>query len=440
MNEPTLVTQTFNWLLIGLLIVLWVRDYRSFPSLARKFLYLGPFLPLVSLLNHNVDNDRWGDATRVTTIYVTLGLLLLSLLVWRARGARLRLGAAEVFLLLYAGLCLLQIPGSKASSWALWSWSWSVPGYLLFLMAGRASSREEFYRDKLPAWAFFCFAGISLGLVAFGLLTGRADQLFHTRNFGSIYASTAMLMYVTLIAGVCWRLVRESASWTLVFLLVTCVCLVLSLSRTASGVLGVYLAMMFTSGWIYFRRALTAMLLISAILLGAFLMVRDRYNLDYQLLAAWSERFRAGDYGQAYGEARTLRENKFAGFRQELWRVEPWHGAGFGTFRLFSDYTDAHDLLVTEAFENSLLAAGFLALAFSIPSVVRALLNPDLRGIAISMLGFIALGQLTGAMLSYRAAGAYYSPYLGWMLFYLVGFVNGQLAFRKRDHVDQSPA
>ncbi len=406
-----MATPLFNLFVIALLLLLWLRDHRSFPRLARKFLYIGPFLPLASLLNHNVDHDHWGDGLRVAAIYVALTLLLLSLLVWQASTRKLRLGAAGHFLILYAVLSAAQIPGSKDAGWALWSWSWSVPGYVLFLVAGRASSPEEFYQDKLPLWAFFGFTGVSLALVAIGLLTGRVDQLFHTRNLGSIYASTAMLMYVTLAAGVCWALARQSRILIFLLLLTTCVCLVLSLSRTASGVMAIYLAVMFTSGWTYVRRSLAALVLISAILLGGFFVVRDRFNLDYQLLDAWSERFRGGDYAQAYGDARALRESKFANFRRRLWRIGPWHGEGFGTFRLFSDYTDAHDLLVTEAFENSLLAAGFLVLAYSLQAVSRALFHPDLRGIAFSLLGFVALGQLTGAMLSYRAEGAYYSPY-----------------------------
>jgi len=355
------------------------------------------------------------------------------LLVWRVRGAAVRLGSAELFLLIYAGLCAAQVPGSPNPLWSLWAWSWSVPGYLLFLMAGRATSYELFYADKLPVWAFLGFTGISLALVATGLVTGRVDQLFHTRNLGSIYASTAMLMFVALFVGPCWRLVRHSLAWSFTFLLVSTVCMVVSLSRTAIGALAMYAATMFTGSWAQIRRGALASVFVLASLAGAFLLVQERLDLDYQLLDAWSERWRGGDYSQAYGDARYWRESKFAPFRRQIWHTEPWRGHGFGVFRYFSEYTDAHDLLVTEAFENSLLATLFLVLSYSLPIVIRALFIAELRGLALSVLGFIVLGQLTGAMLSYRAEGCYYTPYPGWVLFYLVGFISGQLRLRGQD-------
>lgn len=79
---------------------------------------MAPFLPLVSLLNHNLDQDRWDTATRVVPMYVALIFLLLSLLVWRARGAASPWGSAEIFVLLYIGFSAAQIPGSLDPAWA----------------------------------------------------------------------------------------------------------------------------------------------------------------------------------------------------------------------------------------------------------------------------------------------------------------------------------
>jgi hypothetical protein len=47
---------------------------------------MAPFLPLASLLNHNLDHDRWGGA--------------------------------EIFVLLYIGFPAAQIPGSLDPAWA----------------------------------------------------------------------------------------------------------------------------------------------------------------------------------------------------------------------------------------------------------------------------------------------------------------------------------
>lgn len=82
-----MATQLSVLFLISVIAVVWMRNYKSFPRLARKVLCMAPFLLLVSSLNHNLDQDRWDTATRVVPMYVALIFLLLSLLVWRARGA-----------------------------------------------------------------------------------------------------------------------------------------------------------------------------------------------------------------------------------------------------------------------------------------------------------------------------------------------------------------
>jgi hypothetical protein len=407
-----------------------MRDYKSFPRLARKLLCMAPFLPLVSLLNHNLDHDRWGTATRVVPMYLLLILLLLSLLVWRARGAALRWGSAELFVLLYIGFCAAQIPGSLDPAWTLCSWSWSVPGYLLFLMAGRATSSGEFCRDRSPVWTLLGFAGISVALIMTGLVTGRADDLFHTRNFGSIYASNALLLFLTLFVSLCWVTVRTSVPWSFTILLVSVLCMLLSLSRTATLTLVVYLLVAFTGSRRYLKRAVLASILVLVTLGAGLVLAGKRLDLDVQLFDAWSYRFYGGDFSGAYSAARELRDNKFSYFQDQVWRGVPWHGQGYGTFRHFSDYTDAHNLLVTEAFENSLLAALFLVLAYSLPKLIRALFLAELRPVALSVLGFIVLGQVTGGMLAFRAEGSYYTAYPGWTLFYLVGFLSGQLRLR----------
>lgn len=438
-----MATQLSLLFFLSALVAVWMRDYKSFPRLARKLLCIAPFLPLVSLLNHNLDQDHWGTATRVVPMYVLLVLLLLSLIVWRARGAALRWGTAEIFVLLYIGFCAAQIPGSLDRAWTLCSWSWSVPGYLLFLMAGRATRSEEFRRDRAPVWTLLGFAGISVALIMTGLVTGRADDLFHTRNFGSIYASNALLLFLTVFAGLCWVTVRSSLFWSFTILLVSVLCMLLSLSRTATLTLAVYLLVAFTGSRRYLKRAVLASILVLVTLGAGLVLAGKRLDLDVQLFDAWSYRFYGGDFSGAYSSARDLRDTKFAYFQSQIWRDVPWHGQGYGTFRHFSDYTDAHNLLVTEAFENSLVAGLFLVLAFSFPQVIRALLVAELRPVALSVLGFILLGQITGGMLAFRAEGSYYTAYPGWTLFYLVGFLSGQLRLRRhraRAVIPRSPA
>lgn len=438
-----MATQLSVLFLIGALAVVWMRNYKSFPRLARRLLCIAPFLPLVSLLNHNLDHDRWGTVTRVVPMYVALILLLLSLLVWRARGAALRWGGAEIFVLLYIGFSAAQIPGSLDPVWALCSWSWSAPGYLLFLMAGRATGSEEFGRDRWPAWTLLGFAGISVALIVTGLVTGRADDLFHTRNFGSIYASNGVLLFLTVFVGLCWVTVRRSVPWSFAILSVSVLCMLLSLSRTATLTLAVYLVVVFTGHRQDWKRAVLASTLVLATMGLGLAITEKRFALNTQLFEVWSDRFYGGDFIGAYSSARELRDTKFSYFHDEIWHDLPWHGQGYGTFRHFSDYTDAHNLLVTEAFENSLLATLFLVLACSFPTLIRALFVAELRPVALSALGFILLAQITGGMLAFRAEGSYYTAYPGWTLFYLVGFLSGQLRLlphRARVLIPPAPA
>jgi hypothetical protein len=423
---------------IAALVALWLRDHRTFPVLARKFLCIAPFLPIVSLLNHNLDHDKWGAAPRVLPMYVTLALLGVSLLIWRARGAAWRWGSEEICLLLYLVFCALQIPGSPDPAWSLSAWSWSAPGYLLFLMAGRATTGKEFFADKFPLFALLGFTGVSLALIVTGLVTGRAAELFNTRNFGSIYASNAMLLFLVLFVSLCWPLVRASLGWSFALLLVSLVCLLASLSRSAIAVVPVYLAAALPRSRAQWTRSALAVTLVCATLAAGLFFAARRVDLNAQLFDAWSARWYDGDYAGAYRGARQLRDTKFSYFHEEIWRDAPWHGQGYGSFRHFSEYTDAHDLLVTEAFENSLLATIFLVLAFSLPRVIRALFITELRPIAASILGFLFLGQVTGGMLAFRAAGHYYTAYTGWTLFYLVGFLSAQLRLRGQSRVASS--
>src|SRR5258708_19425104 len=110
-------------------------------------------------------------------MYVGLGLLGLSFLLWRARGAALRLGSEEIFVLLYIGFCAAQIPGSPDPAWSLGAWSWSAPGYLLFLMAGRATTRKELFGAKFPVFPLLGFTAVSLPLIVTALAPARPHDL-----------------------------------------------------------------------------------------------------------------------------------------------------------------------------------------------------------------------------------------------------------------------
>jgi len=418
---------------MGLLGLVWMRGYKSFPVLARQFLCIAPFLPVVSVLDHNLDHDSSSSAAKVAPIYVALLLLFLCLLIWRARGATIRIGGAEVFLAMYILFSAAQIPASADPVWSLCAWSWSVPGYLLFLMAGRATSETQIAADRLPAWTMLGFCAISVGFIAIGVIQGRAATIFYTRNFGSIYASTALLAFLALFIGPAWVAIRRSAMWSFIIFLVSAMGMLFSISRTAASVVPVYLLVLSAGSRKQLRRATLAVAMVVVSLGLGVWYAGEQLHVDAVFFGDWVSRF------ENFTVARDSREAKFSGFRESMFRDVPWHGQGMGTFLHYSNYGDAHNILVTEGFENSAVAALFLLLAFSPLKCIRALFDRELRPFAASILGFLFIGHTTGAMLSYRSEGYYYSAFPGWTLFYLIGYVLGRLRERSQTCIEGVP-
>jgi hypothetical protein len=402
---------------------LWVRFHGSFPVLALKYLCVAPFLPLIGVFNHNIDHDRFEAPVMLFPVYLLLGLLCLSLLEWSRALKHLRLGSAEMFLGLYALLTLLQIPLSTNPIWSLSTWTWSVPGYFLFLIAGRVTSVDDLSSTRGPFFAVLGFIGVNLGLIAFGLRTGRAETLFLTRNFGSFYASTAMLLFLSLFAGIAWLGVARSRVWRMVFLLVSAVAMVFSLSRTALLVLPEYASFLINRARRQRRGRLTvALFTVAAVLVGYFLL--NRSGLGTELALTWDQRFSGWRVWESFLDAQAARSEEFADYHRRAFSETLVLGWGFGTFRFFSNYGDAHNLFITEALENGLLAAVVLLLSFSIPRAAAALRDKSLRPIGASVLTFIAIALMTGGMLSNRSPGQYYSALPGWALFFLIGCLN----------------
>jgi hypothetical protein len=414
---------------ITLSVLLWTRLHGDFPSLALWYLWLAPFLPLVSLLNHNLDEDRYGSFVRLLPIYVVLALLFLSLYEWCRYRSKLQMGVEELFLALYILISLLQIPLSVDPVWALCAWSWSVPGYLLFLIAGRATRIEDLLKNRYALWTVVGFIGINIGLIVYGLMTERTDNLFYTRNFGSIYASTAMLAFLVLYSGVAWLVVRPSILWSYVFFITSAVAIGLSLSRTALLAVAVYIAHVLTPSRRFPKRGIIAVTLVIFTFGVSIIIIGQYFDLNTLMFSSWAQRFDDGSVLQAFTDAREYRVSLFDDIREQLTNENPVLGKGFAMFHEYSIYTDAHDLFVTEAFENSLIGAVSLFFAFGIPRAFWALTNYQLRPLAVSILGFLFLLQLTGGMLSYRAFDMYYSAYPGWMLFFLIGCLAN--AFRR---------
>jgi hypothetical protein len=267
------------------------------------------------------------------------------------------------------------------------------------------------------------FIAIQVSLITFGLLTGKATDLVQTRNFGSVWAGNTMLAFLILFGGLAWLAIRGSSALVYAFLAASLVGMVLSLSRSALMVIAAYLAFLTVPMSAKRGRILVAAAIAFGTLGVAFVLLRQRLDLDTQLLGNWLVRFQGGDVVGAIGAASAGRQDEFAGFAEALFRTNVFFGTGFGTFKSFSIYSDAHNLLLTEAFENSVVSACFVLLAFGLPRAAIAVLSPRLRSIGVSILGFFVLAEITGGMLSYRSWDNYYAVYPGWTLFFMVGLL-----------------
>jgi uncharacterized membrane protein YqjE len=404
----------------GWLGFLYLRHHASFPVLARAYLWIAPFLPLVGLLNHNIDRDRFSAPVMLFPMYVLIVLLACSLIEWSRALRFLRPGTAETFLGLYALMTILQVPFSIDPLWSLSAWTWSVPGYGLFLLAGRFTTRETLADTRGPFIAIAGFIGVNMSLIAYGLLTGRADSLFLTRNFGSFYASTAMLLFLSLFAGLAWYGIAYSRLHRSLFFLGSLLALAFSFSRTALMMLPLYAVFVRDRS----RRALAGRARVALLtLLGAVAAywALSQSEMATELARTWDQRFSGWQLWESFTDASRVRSEEFSVYRERIRNETLLVGWGFGTFRYFSQYADAHNLFVTEAFENGLLAAVVLLLSFSIPLAVWALRDRARRPLAASILTFLLIAHLTGGMLSNRAPGQYYSALPGWALFFLIG-------------------
>lgn len=416
------------------LAVLWERSRGNYPRLALQYLCIAPFLPLISLFNHNIDGDRFGFLVPTAPIYTALALLALSLYGWKLRGGRIRLGRHGVYLLIYSMLSLAQVPFSVDPKWSLVAWSFSVPGYALFLIAGRATTIELLVANRrILLLTLIGFVGINLSLIAFGLSTGKATDLFGTRNFGSVFASNSTLAFLMVYGSIVWVAVSGSRTSIWAFSVTMLLGVLVSLSKTALMVLVLYIAFVASAARarsqpVRSRRRQVVPIGGALLTLGvAFVLLRHRLSLDAQLVANWTRRLGGNALSTNSIE---VRQAEFAQYASAVRNDNPGYGKGFGTFDHFSIYTDAHNLFITEAFENSLLAAVFLFLAFGLPLTLRSLRAGQIRPFGLSVLGFLAIGQLTGAMLSYRSVVSYYAVYQGWALFLIVGVMAKWLGSR----------
>ena len=307
-----------------------------------------------------------------------------------------------------------------------------MPGCLLFLIAGQLSSVDDVTRDGKMVYVVLGFLSINLSLVAFGLLTGRATDVFHTRNFGSCFASNAVLLFLTIYSGLGWLHARTSFLRMFMFIGFSALSILISISRTSVAVALIYVSFLLTLHFRQFRR-LTVALAVAAGFLWIALFAFERVSglqFTNQLAVNWKNRLGHESLQGTFEAAMSHRVHIFNSEWREVIKQNPFIGQGYGNFQqtTTSGFRDGHNLLLTELYENGWVATGFfyLLLAVGVWHAVRkfAAHSRDEWPIAFCFLGFLFVAHTTGAVLSSRGVDSYFTPVTGWGLCFLIGMLS----------------
>lgn len=412
-------------LFVACLSLVWLWQHPSFPRLTLHYLSWAPFLPLVALIDHNLYNDVMSPQMRMIPSYVLLGFLLVTWLMHMERGQKIRIGIGELFLIGYSAITLVSVPFSSDPYWSLFTWSWNVPGYLIYYSAGRLITDLDLSKNRSIVYAFWAFIAINLGLIVVAFIIGRVTSIFSIRNLGSIYASNAFLTFVMLYGGISWFQVQNWPSpWRLALVVPTIIAILMTQSRTAVLILLSYLPLLLLlSGGVrrMARRFVFACLIVAIVwIIGAYAA-----DLSSQLWENWYGRFWGWGSIQATLPYVILGRSEVIKDALEHLQGSYTAGLGYGTFYANTSlgYTDAHNLFVTQLFENGIVATFFLYIFFLWASiyVIKSLVKRERMFLAVPIIGFLLVAHTVGAVLAEIGPKSYMTPFYGWMLFFLIG-------------------
>ena len=408
---------------------LWIKHRRSYIDLALYYLWITPFLALVSVINHNLDHDVMHPYFRmIPYILVTFFLLISfnsSLLRWKSR----QFWCALLALSVYAFLSFLQFFNAIYPDWSVITWSWIVPGCILFFIAGYETSFNKLIRHHYAAWVILGFISIGLFLRFYALFTGMVEDIWLTRNMGSIYANGILI--VLTYGGIAWLQIRNSLKFIMLLIFFVLVSIVFSMSRSGLLPLLMVAVLLFSE----FHRnkfyRIFAILFISAASLLLIGMIVTKYSdnaIINGLLSGWVNRLQGIDVSMYdwMTTAVQARVDEFQDIYKSAFEKHVLTGVGFGQYHFASGslYSDAHNMFITECYENGVLATMFLYVVFCIAVVYACLrlFSRNMIPLGISFLLCMILVHTGGTTLSERANPAqYFTPYPIWALFFIIG-------------------
>ncbi|MEK6628241.1 MAG: hypothetical protein AABY53_06410 [Bdellovibrionota bacterium] len=402
----------------------------NYYELVKHHLAIMPQAPVVMFLHHNLDKKSFTEPRWFLMLPVFISLAILSaatirFFIQQKDKINVALSPLMIAYFAYSILCIISAVFSDNPQWGLYAILWTIPFGFIFFIAGRKAEDESTSIPLTLSVIFSCL--LSFSIVMFALVTGMAYSLFYTRSYGSILSITGLLQMLILYVPLASFEVRKNKIINWIFWLLPPFMFALSLSRSAVVPAAVYLLTVI----VHFKLDLKSMFLrpwfyvVSVILGISGMLVVSFTHVGY----IWTTRFTQMDY------AIQRRIEAFGVYWASATSGNPFYGVGYGLtkFHHSEGFTDLHNMLLTELYENGLGAAIMFGLVLIV--AIYYILNSFFRRksliVAFAVLLTLILAHAQGINLAIRNPGAYNTPYLMCILFFMFGLLEKQ-AFGKK--------
>lgn len=385
-------------------------------QLALSYLVVIAVTPLAGIINNHLDAQQFTEPKFVLTAPYYLSSLLLFAALARdlTRGFSLYslLSIRGMFLIGYIVLVIIGTFFSTDPWWSLYVITWSLPNFLMFFIAGSAVNVRHLERSPHAFYAICCVAGVNLLLIAYAFISGRATNVFETRGMGSVFASSAVALTLTLFWGLAWFHVRRRPVRALLLILLTVASGALGISRIAAFTL------LFVSWFVFeqvYHRKVRGLILAFVLAVGAWVAVA---MVDRASPISWGTRL------TETRESMSIRFDEFGGYWSHALAPSNYWGVGQGMTHRWhpAGYSSLHDLFLTEAFECGLPAAiilfgGLLTAVFD----ARRLFLRSQFPVSLGLISYLLIAHTGGADLCLRTPEYYNTPLYGCLVFFLLG-------------------
>lgn len=412
------------------IIYIWIKHKNDFPSMSLLFLWITPFLALLSFINHNLDHDFMHPYFRMLPY-----ILITFLLVASIKGSMLsrktwQFWLSLISMIIYAIFSLIQVITAIYPIWSFITWLWNIPASIAFLIAGYEVDDTKLVKSNSYAlWVIVGFISIGLLIRFYAIYSGSVEDLWFTRNMGSIYAS-GMLIFLT-YGGIAWLQIKHSPKMVLMLIIFLMVSMIMAMSRSVTLPLSMMIILLLSEINRFKSAHLFKITFVILICIIASVFIITTYSENFVIAgmeSGWENRMKGIDMGVANWllSAAGRRVDEFSDIYNAVWNNHFVMGVGFGQFHYASGlvYSDAHNLFITECYENGVIATIFLYFVF-IVALIYSTLNISSRRmfpIALSFIFCMILVHPAGITISSRASpSSYFTPYGLWIMLFLVG-------------------